>query len=103
MWQGRAVRGRLHFEFRPEPLQERSELSCPVKGRRFRAGERMEVSTMEREKVKNVSLSLLSMIHISGSAQELQAWFSEQTCLSPNLPTTCNPLEMQSQILHLGT
>lgn len=58
---------------------------------------------MEREKVKNVPLSLLAMLHISGSAQELQAWFSERTWLSPNLPTKCNPLEMKSQILHLGT
>lgn len=66
-------------------------------------GERMELSTVEREKVKNVPLSLLAMLHISGSAQELQAWFSERTWLSPNLPTKCNPLEMKSQILHLGT
>lgn len=36
MWQGRALKGRFHFEFRPEPLQERSELSGPVKDRSFR-------------------------------------------------------------------
>jgi len=43
-WEGREMKDRFHFEFRPETQQERAEFQAEALG----LGERTELSTVER-------------------------------------------------------